>query len=299
MKKLSKKNSLIQYSILHQARLFLASGRLVYKTFIYAFLLLFILTIGLMLFTPEYKSGERLDSSCNVLRIPLHGALLTSPQYIGDSSSNADPNSDYSITYSQELTQTLESADDNSDIKAVILDIDSPGGTPVAAEEVSETVTRMGKPVVALIRSSGNSAAYFVASAADKIFASATSDVGSIGVTISYLDNVEKNKKEGLTYHQLSAGLYKDMLDPDKSLTPAEEKIVMSGLESARDIFVRAVAKNRHLDESYVRTLATGQSFTGLEALDNKLIDSIGGIYDVEKYLQSTLGGDIKVCWKN
>ncbi len=243
----------------------------------------------------QEDSGSYTSNHCNIARVPLHGVLTT----VSSSDDSDQSTSMYGYyTYSQELTEKLEKLDNDNSFKAIILDVDSPGGTPVAAEEVAQTISRVKKPVVALIRESGNSGAYYASSAADKIYAAVASDVGSIGVTNSYLDNVKKNTQDGLTYQQLSLGLYKDTLDPDKPLTTDERQLVLAHLQATYNQFIKTVAQNRHLTIEDVTKLATGEVFSGQEALDYKLIDAIGGIYDVKDYLATSLNITPEVCWQ-
>lgn len=112
-------------------------------------------------------------SSCNVSVRALHGELTTYQLGSGDE------------TDSQSLVSELARDDADDSIKGIILDIDSPGGYPVAGEEVASTLSRLVKPNVAVIRSMGASAAYWAATGADQIYASKSSDVGSIGVIVT------------------------------------------------------------------------------------------------------------------
>ena len=106
----------------------------------------------------------------------------------------------------------------------------------MAAEEVVNALKNATKPTIALIREGGVSAAYYAASGADIIFASENSDVGSIGITMSYMDNTKKNQAEGLTYNQLSIGKYKDSGDPDKPLTAEEKELFMRDIKILQKI---------------------------------------------------------------
>lgn len=242
-------------------------------------------------FTPEDKR-----SNCNITGIELHGALIS---YIPneDLECYEECNLIVDETSSEDIILEINKAEKDNDIKAIILEIDSWGGYPVAAEEVANALKRAEKPTVAVIREFGNSAAYYAATGADIIFASANSDVGGIGATISYLDNVQKNKKDGLTYNQLSSGKFKDMLDPDKILTAEEKQLIMRDVEILHENFIKAVAKNRNMDIEKVRELADGSSMLGEMALKNGLIDKIGGIYEVKEYLKEKINGDAQICW--
>jgi protease-4 len=115
------------------------------------------------------------------------------------------------------------------------------------------------------------------------------SDVGSIGITMSYLDNVEKNRKEGLNYVSLSTGKYKDYGNPDKSLTQEERALIERDLKIVHDEFVKAVAENRKLPVEDVAKLADGSSMPGTLALEKKLIDALGDQESARKWFAEQL----------
>lgn len=234
------------------------------------------------------------DMDCNVAGIEVHGFLIT---YI--------PNEDldeagYTIVdeiASESINASIQDAEESTNIKAIILEVDSYGGFPVAAEEIANALRRAKKPTVVLIREGAVSAAYWAATGADTIFASRNSDVGSIGVTMSYLDYSDQNAKEGIKYISLSSGKFKDAGDPDRPLTEEEKELFMRDVEIIHDNFVKVVADYRNLDIEKVREIADGSTVLGETALELGLIDRIGGFYDVKDYLAEMLGEEVKVCW--
>ena len=230
------------------------------------------------------ESNENND--CNVANIKLHDSLFT---YVKESDEC------YDCASSEDIVNQIKDAEADDNIKAIILNIDSSGGWPVAAQEIADALKSAKKPSVAWIRDTGASAAYFAATGADRIFASDLSDVGSIGVTMSYLDNSKKNQKDGLTFNSLSIGAYKDTGNPDKILTKEERDLLMSDLQKSYDIFVANVAENRNLSIEKVRELADGNTMKGREALEVGLIDQLGGLFDIEKYLKDRIG-DVVLC---
>lgn len=240
-------------------------------------------------FTPEDKKND-----CNVSGIELHGSLIT---YIPPADLDEEDNLLEDQTGSENIVYYINEAENEDKIKAIILEVDSYGGSAVAAEEVSNALKNAKKPTVALIRDGGVSAAYFAATGADKIFASKNSDVGSIAVTMSYLDNVKQNQKEGLTYNQLSSGKFKDTGDPDKALSMEEIKLLMRDINIIHQNFIKAVVENRNLDIKKVKSLADGSTMLGEMALQNGLIDQIGGMFEVKEYLKEKIGEDVKICW--
>lgn len=247
-----------------------------------------VLAVGILVIALSILYVTKSAGECNVAYIPLRGSLET---YVPmDASSSA------AATASEDVTYAVRSTDADPSTRAIILAVDSPGGSPVAGEEIAHALAGAHKPTVALIREMGDSAAYLAATGAKKIFASAFSDVGDIGITSSYVDQSQYDAQQGLTYNQLSVGIYKDMFDPDKPMTVAEKALVMGQLQIDYQQFIDEVAANRHLDESTVKSLSDGRSFTGKEAFDSKLIDQIGGIEDVRTYLHQAFGFVPVIC---
>ena len=238
-----------------------------------------------------WSSGTR-DNNCNTAYITLHGHIAA---YIPDSESSSSTNA-LDQTSSDDVTRAIRNASKKSSIKAIILEVASPGGSPVGGQEIETALRDSKKPTVALIRNEGDSAAYLAATGADKIFASVFSDVGDIGITQSYTDNSKQDVSNGITFNQLSVGKYKDMFDLDKPMTDDEKSLAMGQLQIGYQNFVQIVANNRHMSVDTVTKLADGASMTGQQALEVGLIDKIGGIDDVRDYLQQKLGKSVNIC---
>jgi protease-4 len=238
------------------------------------------------------------DSYCNVVGINLHGMLAT---YIPTQGSADDPE-EYQTQYgdavgSEDIVSTIRGADQDDTIKAIIMEVDSSGGYPVAGEEIADALKQSTKPTVVVIRQSGLSAAYWASTGAEQIFASKNSDVGSIGVTSSYLDNVGKNQKDGNAYVQLSSGKYKDAGNPDKSLTEEERQLFLRDIKITHENFIEAVANNRNIPVEQVKAIADGSSVLGEKAKSLNLIDQIGGWPEAEKYIEQQIGEKPEICW--
>lgn len=247
----------------------------------------------------EYVDDESSESvvaegECNVVGIELHGDLYT---YLSPENKDADGTSTIDGVASESIMTMIENAESDETVKAILLEVDSYGGMPVAGEEVAKALQNAQKPTVALIRSAGDSAAYWAATGADTIFASKNSDVGGIGVTMSYLDNVRQNQENGLTYNSLSAGKYKDYGDPDRQLTAEEKKLLQRDVDIIHQNFISDVANNRHLDIKAIERLADGSTMLGQMALENGLIDQIGGLPEVSKYLKMMIEEEVDICW--
>ena len=195
------------------------------------------------------------------------------------------------------MTYLIGEAEYTDEIKGILIEVDSYGGSPAAAEEVAHALKASQKPVVVFIRGAGLSAAYFAITPADKIFALKSSDVGSIGTTQSYVDNVSKNQSEGYSFVQLSVGKFKDAGNPDKPLTPEEKNLFMRDLYILQENFIQTVSENRTIAMEKVRAIADGSSVLGQQAKELRLIDEIGDYSDALMYLEDEMGEEASVCW--
>lgn len=243
------------------------------------------------------SDSESYDENCNVIGIEIRDCILTYRPDSADDLLGSGDNSCDTITSSEEVVSKLKDATGNPDIKAVVLEIDSGGGSPVGAEEIAAAVKALGKPSIAWVRGSAYSAAYWIASAADTIIASNNSDIGSIGVTMSYVDNAKQNIKDGLTYNQLTTGKYKDTGTSDRILTADERSLIQRDLDIMLENFIQAIATNRHISVEKVTALADGSTMLGRMALRNGLIDQLGTQEEVWDKLESDIGEKPDVCW--
>lgn len=263
------------------------------KSALITLFLIFILYLVFTAGTLKNKYGE-LIGSCNVQGINLHGQITT---YIPEH--NITETSPYfDSVASEKILWLIEDANENPNIKAIVIEVDSGGGSPVAGEEVSNAIQQSNKPVIAFIRSIGASASYLSISSADKIFASKYSDVGGIGVTMSYLNNVNKNKKDGYTYEELSIGKFKDSGSPDKILTTEEKILFQRDLKIIYEDFIETISKNRNIPINEVKDFADGSTVLGTQAKELGLINEIGGIFEVKKYLKEITGEESEICWE-
>ena len=244
-----------------------------------------IVGIGLVQFTPALS---RMLSSCSVKRINLYGPITTYPQV------NADGSQDGAS--SDEVMNELAGAMGDPSIKGVILDIDSPGGSMVAGEEIATALQELGKPSVALVRDQAASAAYRAAIGADAIVASENSNVGSIGVIYSYLEDSVKNAKDGLAYVEISSGKYKSLGNPDMPLTADERALIQRDVDIMHANFIHAVAARRNISESSVAKLADGSTVLGQASKDAGLIDELGGLQEALNAIADMTGENERLC---
>lgn len=234
------------------------------------------------------------EKNCNVAGINLHGTIMTYIPFHAD----GDANFDYDTVGSEDVLWSVNNANEDPNIKALIVEVDSYGGSPVAGEEISIALKNSAKPVFGFIRENGLSAAYWAISSADRIWASKNSNVGSIGVTQSYLSYSEKNKKEGYLYEQLSSGKFKDSGTPDLSLTKEEKDLFMRDINIVYQNFMEAVSNNRNILIEDVKKFSDGSAVLGDKAKELGMIDEIGGINEVEKYIEEKIGEKVEICWE-
>jgi len=181
------------------------------------------------------------------------------------------------VAASPTIIEFIEEADRNPKIEAIILEINSPGGSPVASEEIANAVKKVNKTIVAWVREVGASGGYWVASSADSVVASRMSFTGSIGVIASYLEFSGLLKDYNVSYQRLVSGKYKDTGSPFKPLSIQEERLLQSKIDKIHDYFISEVAENRNLPEEKVREMGTGMFYLGEEAKELGLVDIIGG----------------------
>lgn len=210
--------------------------------------------------------GE-VDLSDKIAVIKIEGAIASESTSIPFQSAGAS---------AEKLIEFLDDAEQSADIKGILLEINSPGGTVVASKSVAEKVKAMNKPVVAYIKDIGTSGAYWIASASDVIVADPLSITGSIGVIASYLEFSDLLEKYGITYTSLKSGELKEIGSPFKGLTQQERDILQKKLDKIHEAFIVDVAANRNLPVESVRNIASGVYYLGEEGKEFGLVDVLG-----------------------
>jgi len=238
------------------------------------FILIAFLFVGCVtFFSLEIKIG-------NVASIPIEGVILMD----GTKTSFGDR-----IASAKEIVGFINEAEENEFVEAIILDINSPGGTAVASYEIAEAIKGTTKPVVAVIREIGTSGAYWAASAADVIYARDLSITGSIGVIGSYIEYAGLMQRFNVTHRRLVAGERKDIGTPYRELLPSEQAALQAKLDYMHGVFIAQVAQNRNLSVEKVKEFADGFFYLGAEAIEMELIDVIGGYDDAVEFIEDTL----------
>lgn len=170
----------------------------------------------------------------------------------------------------------IDLADEDVNIKGLIISINSPGGYPVASCEIADRIALLKKPNVGLLRDMAASGGYIVASACQSIVAHQMSHIGSMGVLMPRFEYTKFMEKIGITYKSIKVGKYKDLGMPFKSLTKEEEEKLQNFANQIYEEFIELIAKNRNLPKEKVKELADGFVLLGREAKEAGLVDKVG-----------------------
>lgn len=249
------------------------------KIFISAVLLLAVLSFVVSLLKGNNNDQKTVTVSERVAVINIEGTIVSGAESNDNFFSQTN-----GVTSGSIMRQIREAANDDS-VKALLLRIDSGGGSATAAEEVGRELKRFKektkKPIVAAMGNTGASAAYWIAvCSSDKVYANATTLTGSIGVYMPYMNTEELFKKIGISSSKIKSGPYKDIMTNDRAMTPEEQTILQNIVNEIYNEFVATVAAGRKMEESKVRVLADGRVYTGFQAKNLGLVDEIGNYYD-------------------
>jgi protease-4 len=187
------------------------------------------------------------------------------------------------------LRDQLHQAAEDERVRAVILEIDSPGGGVVPTDQMHKSIRdfkeKTKKPVVASMGQTAASGGYYVATAADEIVANEITLTGSLGVIFSYLNLEEAADKLGIEQEVIKSGRFKDIGSSTREPTEEELEILQAYVDEGYDKFVQVIVEGRNLSEDRVRELADGRVYSGLQAESLGLIDELG---DLEKAVGSS-----------
>lgn len=211
-----------------------------------------------------------------VLLIDLSGVLAEEPLFTFEGRPQ--------VPLLARVREELEKAGEDERVRAVVLRVNSPGGTVTASDilyhEISRFKARRKVPVIASILDVGASGGYYVALAADRIVAHPTTITGSIGVLMLTVNSGGLLEKIGVSASYVKSGPYKDMGSPFRGLSPEERALFQSLIDQLYGRFVSLVARERKIDEARVRSFADGRVYTADEAVSLGLVDRIGYLED-------------------
>jgi protease-4 len=184
---------------------------------------------------------------------------------------------------SDRIAAAIRSARLDKEVKAIVLRVNSPGGSALASDIIwREVLLAKGeKPVVVSMGNLAASGGYYIAAAADSIFAAPNTLTGSIGVfgMIPNFESFFKNKT-GITFDRVTTGKYADLLNTNRPMTADEEAIVQQMINRIYEDFIKVVADGRGLSTDSVHAMAQGRVYTGAQALEIGLVDKLGDLED-------------------
>lgn len=196
------------------------------------------------------------------------------------------------ITRSDATIKLIHAYRDDPSVKAIVLRIDSPGGSVAPVQEIYTELEKIEKPIIASMGGSAASGGYYIACAADTILANPGTLTGSIGVIMQFTRMKGLYDKIGLEHQVIKSGQFKDTGSPFRTLTEAEQAVLQATVDDVYNQFVDTIAEARShlLTRTEVVELADGRIFSGKQALDSKLIDQLGNLPDAIK-IAGELGG--------
>jgi protease-4 len=191
------------------------------------------------------------------------------------------------ITEDQKLNEAVSGLANNPEAKALIVEIDSPGGSVSGGESLHDAIAAVAakKPVVVVMDGIATSAGYMIAVPAGRIFAQQSTLTGSIGVLLPTAEASGLLKTLGISVDEIVSGPLKNQPNYTKPLTPEGRAVLQGIVMDLYDQFVTMVATGRHMDADAVRALADGRAYTGRQALKLGLVDAIGGMPQARGWL--------------
>jgi protease-4 len=213
--------------------------------------------------------GMRLGDAVAIVRV--EGVILTGSPPVGPFDGGGG-------AYSDQIVEHLEQAQKDSSVKAIVLRINSPGGSVVASDEIYQQMLKMEKPIVVSMGELAASGGYYISAPADLVMANPATLTGSIGV-ITQIPNLEElMEKIGVEVVVVKSGIHKDEGSPFREMTEEEKAIWQAIIGETYDQFVAIVVEGRGLPEEKVREIADGRVYTGKQAMGLGLVDELGNL---------------------
>ncbi len=204
---------------------------------------------------------EKGDSSAVIQKISIEGEI----------------NAEMTNTYSRgSVLNQIKEAKGNPNVKAILLSVNSPGGGVYETAELYNALKNSGKDVYVSMKKTAASGGYYVSTPAKKIFVNTETTTGSLGVIMSYVSAQKFLNDHGIKQETIRSGEQKAVGGLTEDLPESTRKILQEQNKEAYERFVKAIAEGRHLSEDEVKKLADGRTYTGTQAVANKLADKIG-----------------------
>lgn len=222
-------------------------------------------------FEKYHKSISKKNTSKNRVAV-----IIGSGEILGG---NGDNSSIGSTSFAKEIRKARK----DEKVKAVVIRVNSPGGSALASDVIWREImlTKEVKPVIASMSDYAASGGYYIAMACDTIVAEPSTITGSIGIFLTMF-NLEKflDNKLGITTDVVNTGEYSDIYTFTRGLTEGERHIIQSGVDEGYEDFVTKAANNRNMTVENLKKIASGRVWSGMQALDNGLVDKLGGLND-------------------
>jgi len=223
-----------------------------------------------VVYEEEYVSGE---GSNKVAVIPVQGAIASADSSLGGAQPTVTP---------EGLADALAQAADDEGVRAVVLEVNSPGGGVTASDEMHQSIVdfkkNTDKPVVVSMGDTAASGGYYISTAADEIVANETTLTGSLGVIFQLNNFEELADKYGYKQVVIKSGEFKDIGNAFRQITPEEREIFQSLVDESYAEFVDVISSGRGIPEDRVREIADGRIYSGQRAKELGLVDSFGGL---------------------
>ena len=242
------------------------------------------------------RTGTKQKSDLNSIELGEYTKSSTEKDSLDDSSSSKNRiaivyasgeisggDGDDNTIGSERISKALRKVRLDNKVKAVVLRVNSPGGSSLASDVIWREVmlTKKVKPIIVSMGDVAASGGYYIACAADSIIAQPNTITGSIGI-FAILPNMQKlfNDKLGVTFDGVKTGKYADLGDINRPLTPDERLILQNNVNHGYDDFTKAVAQGRKKTQAYINGIGQGRVWTGSQALKIGLVDRLGNIND-------------------
>jgi len=223
-----------------------------------------------VVYEEEYVSGE---GSNKVAVIPVQGAIASADSSLGGAQPTVTP---------EGLADALAQAADDTGVRAVVLEVNSPGGGVTASDEMHQSIVdfkkNTEKPVVVSMGDTAASGGYYISTAADEIVANETTLTGSLGVIFQLNNFEELADKYGYKQVIIKSGEFKDIGNAFRQITPEEREIFQSLVDESYAEFVDVISSGRGISKDRVREIADGRIYSGQRAKELGLVDSFGGL---------------------
>jgi protease-4 len=221
-------------------------------------------------YAEEYVAG---DGASRIAVVPVEGTIASADNTVGGIQPTTTP---------EGFADALRQAGQDTSVVAVVLEINSPGGGVTASDEMHQSILdfskNTGKPVVVSMGDTAASGGYYIATAADRIVANETTLTGSLGVIIPLNNFAEAANKYGIKQVVIKSGKYKDMGSAFREMTPEEREIFQSIVDQDYSAFVEVISEGREISEARVREIADGRIYSGIQARELGLVDSLGNL---------------------